>query len=111
MSDLYWASKAVFGVVCPDCRGVMTIIQVEPHPNGNGLELHTLKVRHAVRLNLGSLIRHSPPSLGFGNYSKAQSVPLSAISEPEFRDRYCCLPLASPFTSTRQALACPKGCQ
>ena len=43
ISDLRWASKAVFGAPCPVCRGVMTMIQAEPHPNGDGLELHTLK--------------------------------------------------------------------
>ena len=43
LSDLYWASKAVFGVACPVCRGVMTFVQVEPHPNGSGCELHTVK--------------------------------------------------------------------
>jgi hypothetical protein len=41
--DLYWASKALFGVACPVCRGVMTVVQVEPHPDGSGSELHTLK--------------------------------------------------------------------
>jgi hypothetical protein len=35
LSDLYWASKAVFGVACPVCGGVMTFVQVEPDPNGS----------------------------------------------------------------------------
>ena len=43
LSDLYWASKAVFGVACPVCSGVIILVQVEPHPNGSGSELHTLK--------------------------------------------------------------------
>lgn len=43
LSDLHWASKAVFGAACPECHGVMTHIQVEPHPNENELELHTLR--------------------------------------------------------------------
>ena len=42
--NMYWASKAVFGVACPVCRGVMTVVQVEPHPDGSGSELHTLKM-------------------------------------------------------------------
>jgi hypothetical protein len=44
MLDLYWASKAVFGVACPNCHGLRTLVQVEPHPNGS----------------LGPLIRESP---------------------------------------------------
>ena len=35
--------KPVFGVACPVCRGVMTVVQVETHPDGSGSELHTLK--------------------------------------------------------------------
>jgi hypothetical protein len=42
LSDLHWATKAVFGIPCPVCQGVMTIVQVEPGPR-SGLEIHTLK--------------------------------------------------------------------
>ena len=27
LSDLYWASKAAFGVACPVCGGVMTFVR------------------------------------------------------------------------------------
>ena len=43
MSDLHWAAKAVFGVPCPVCDGVMTFVQVEPDQNRKGFELHTLR--------------------------------------------------------------------
>ena len=43
VSDLHWAAKAVFGAACPVCGGGMTFVQVEPHPDDKGLELHTLK--------------------------------------------------------------------
>ena len=35
--------KSRLRVACPACRGVMTFVQVEPHPNGSGCELHTVK--------------------------------------------------------------------